>query len=266
MTSRQQLEQEKKNFIRENQEKFYKIFNNVCKMRVAEIKKQKEAVNKTIKKINKEINKLESTTKNMKSINNRYEIPKEIKDELKSLKKLKIGKRLVLENNLNTDNIIRKKIIENNTFQDLRIKKNEHQKKKKIMFEELEKIRGNYESILFKYNKILKLTDNKTFLHWFMLGNKIFTNFKREFPLCKEYLKYTHSSRSNFEELYEYLRASTERTQKEINQNGGGRKTKKKLKKSIKKINQSSKKVKRNIHTGPKGGKYYIKNGKKVYM
>lgn len=269
MTDIKQFEKEKKTFISKNQEKFYKIFINVCNMREAEINKQEKAVDKTIKEINKKIKNLESKTKNMKLTSNEYK-------ELKSLKKLKKGNRLVSESKLDDNNIVRKKNIENSTFQDLRKKKNQHKKSKIKMFNELEEIKEKYNNILLKYDKILELNNNKKLLHWYMLGDEIFTKFKEEFERCQKYLKYTHSSRSNFEELYEYLFASTERTQMEMNENKakrtvengigivqlkplkGGKFTKKRIK--------SSKKVKRKIHTGPKGGKYYIKNGKKVYI
>ena len=41
---------------------------------------------------------------------------------------------------------------------------------------------------------------------------------------------------------------------------------KKKSKRRSKRRSKSRKKVKRKIHTGPRGGKYYIRKGRKVYV
>lgn len=161
-----------------------------------------------------------------------------------------------------------KNIVEQEAFKELRNHKNDENilNDKIELLEELDNIEGVLRE---SYIERLELYQSEEF-----------KKFLKNNPSCKKIMRWKGENFGRYEELEDYLQAGFDRKEaierNKANKNNKAIRTKngigiiqlKPLKggKSTKKTMKSSKKIKRKIHTGPKGGKYYINNGKKVYM
>lgn len=186
------------------------------------------------------------------------EVCKFRKDEHELAKKAKKAKSIMEKKQKKTGKST--EIIDFEAFQDLRNYKNTIYSRKNELYDRLE-----FLSDFLRESHItpLELTESK-----------VFKEFVKNNKTCQKLMKWNYENEGTFEGLEKYLLAAYNREAIKKTRNkltSSALKTKSGAIRKLKKLSggkgktKETKNTKRRLYTGPRGGQYYLNNGRKVY-
>lgn len=141
-------------------------------------------------------------------------------------------------------------------FKDLRNYKNS-------VYNEKEKLGDQMQELVYRLGNLVGNRNVKNVIYD-ISTTKMFKDFLNKNPSCKKAMKWKNQNIGTYNGIHEYLTAGIAR--KDIIDKRRNYNNEMKKRNKLYKRKKRNKKVTRKIYTGNRGGQYYLKRGKKIYI